>query len=323
MARFLKLATAVSLMTLFPAALATASAENLKVVASFSIIADFAKNVGGDRVDITTLVGPNGDAHVYEPKPADAAAVAAADVVLVNGLQFEGFLQRLVEASGTKAPIVELTKGGEVLKSAEEEHHHEQESAEAGQEHAHEDAHGHHHHGEFDPHAWQSVHNAEIYVKNIADAFCAADAAGCDTYRTNAEAYDEKLEALDSEIKAAVAEIPQDKRIVITSHDAFGYFQHEYGIKFLAPKGVSTESEASAAEVAALIRQVKEDKASAIFVENVTNPRLAEQIASETGMKVGGELYSDALSDESGPAATYIEMMRSNVNTIKGAILGS
>jgi zinc/manganese transport system substrate-binding protein len=330
----LKLAAAVSAITLFPASLATASAENLKVVASFSIIADFAKNVGGDRVDITTLVGPNGDAHVYEPKPADAAAVGAADVVLVNGLQFEGFLQRLVEASGTKAPVVELTKGGEVLKNAEDEHHHGDEEAKEGEEghaveeaeggghdHAHEG--GHHHHGEFDPHAWQSVHNAEVYVKNIADAFCAADAAGCDTYKANAEAYGEKLEALEGEIEAAVAEIPEDKRTIITSHDAFGYFQHEYGLKFLAPEGVSTEAEASAADVAALIKQVKEDKASAMFVENITNPRLIEQIASETGIKVGGTLYSDALSDESGPASTYIDMMKSNVNTIKGAILGS
>ncbi|TIM59419.1 MAG: metal ABC transporter substrate-binding protein, partial [Mesorhizobium sp.] len=159
--------------------------ENLRVVASFSIIADFAKNVGGDRVDIVTLVGPNGDAHVYEPKPADAATVGSADVVLVNGLQFEGFLQRLVEASATKAPIVELTKGGEVLRKTEEEGHHDQDKpAEGGEKHAaaeegHEE--GHHHHGESDPHAWQSVHNAELYVKNIADAFCAADAAGCDT----------------------------------------------------------------------------------------------------------------------------------------------
>ncbi|RWK45347.1 MAG: metal ABC transporter substrate-binding protein [Mesorhizobium sp.] len=336
MSRLTKLAAALSAITL--AHTATASAENLKVVASFSIIADFAKNVGGDRVDITTLVGPNGDAHVYEPKPADAAAVAAADVVLVNGLQFEGFLQRLVEASGTKAPVVELTKGGEVLRNAEEEHHgeaaegeqkHEHEAAEAGhdqhaeegQEHANEEA--HHDHGEFDPHAWQSVHNAEIYVKNIADAFCAADAAGCDAYKANAEAYGEQLEALEAEIRAAVTEIPEDKRVIITSHDAFRYFEHEYGIKFLAPEGVSTESEASAADVAALIKQVKEDKAAAIFVENITNPRLMEQIASETSIKVGGELYSDALSDESGPAATYIDMMKYNANTIKGAVLGS
>jgi zinc/manganese transport system substrate-binding protein len=328
MSRMLKLAAAVSVLTFLPATLSVASAENLKVVASFSVIADFARNVGGDRVDIITLVGPNGDAHVYEPKPADAAAVGSADVVLVNGLQFEGFLQRLVEASATKAPIVELTKGGEVLRNTEEEDHHDQDKAAEGEEgHARavDESHeqGHHHQGESDPHAWQSVHNAELYVKNIADAFCAADAAGCDTYRANAESYGQQLEALEAEIKAAVAEIPEDKRTIITSHDAYGYFEHEYGIKFLAPEGVSTESEASASDVAALIKQIRQDKASAIFVENVTNPRLIEQIASETGLKVGGELYSDALSDENGPAATYIEMMRHNIMVMKGAILAS
>jgi zinc/manganese transport system substrate-binding protein len=360
MSRLLRLAAAVSAISLFPAGLATASAENLKVVASFSIIADFARNVGGDRVDVTMLVGPDGDAHVYEPKPADAVAMSKADVVLVNGLQFEGFLQRLVEASGAKAPIVELITGGEVLKNDEDGHGHDHAKTEAGHDHdhdhahdhahekghdhakteaghdhdhdhahekshdhAHEAAHGHHDHGEYDPHAWQSVHNAEVYVKNIADAFCAADAAGCDAYRANAAAYGAKLEALDAEIRAAVAAIPQDKRVIITSHDAFGYFEHEYGLTFVAPEGVSTESEASAADVAALIRQVREDKASAIFVENITNPRLMEQIASETGITVGGTLYSDALSGPDGPAATYIDMMRSNVNAIKGAILGS
>ncbi|WGF90358.1 zinc ABC transporter substrate-binding protein AztC [Marinivivus vitaminiproducens] len=323
MTKLIKLAAAVSVITYAQPTMA--AAQNLNVVASFSIIADFAKNVGGDRVEITTLVGPDGDTHVYEPRPADAAAVGAADVVLVNGLQFEGFLQRLVEASGTDAPVVELTKGGEVLPNAEEHHHDEGEehAHEEGEDHAHEDEHGHHHHGEFDPHAWQSVHNAEVYVQNIVDAFCAADADGCDTYKTNAEAYGEQLEALDGEIKAAIAEIPENKRTIITSHDAFGYFEHEYGLTFLAPEGVSTESEASAADVAALIEQVQEDQASAIFVENISNPRLIEQIASETGIEIGGTLYSDALSDASGPASTYIDMMKYNVDMIKNAVLGS
>lgn len=330
MRKIIQLASFVSVITLSSATLGTASAEPLKVIASFSIIADLARNVGGDRVEITTLVGPNGDAHVYEPKPADAAAVADADVVLVNGLQFEGFLQRLVEASGTKAPVVELTKGSDILKNEEEHHHDGDEKEEAkegeGHDHAHVDEHGHaghHHHGAFDPHAWQSVGNAETYVKNIAEALCAADAAGCDTYKVNAEAYETKLRALDEGIKATVASIPQEKRTIITSHDAFGYFQHAYGLTFLAPEGVSTESEASAADVAALITQVREDKASAIFVENITNPRLIEQIASETNIKVGGTLYSDALSDASGPASTYIDMMKHNAETIKAAVSGS
>ena len=318
----LRIATFLGAATMLSAVALPATAADLKVVASFSIIGDFAQNVGGDRIELTTLVGPNGDAHVYEPKPTDAVAMAGADVVLVNGLQFEGFLQRLVDASATKASIVELTKGVETLKMEEEGHHDEAAEAKEGEEHAAEEE-GHHHHGDIDPHAFQSVPNAEIYVKNIADAFCAADSAGCQAYQANATAYTTKLKALDEEVKAAVASIPADKRTIITSHDAFGYFAHQYGITFLAPEGISTESEASAADVAALIRQVRDDNASAIFVENVTNPRLIEQIAAETDLKVGGTLFSDALSDESGPAPTYIDMMRNNIATIRGAILGS
>jgi zinc/manganese transport system substrate-binding protein len=330
MRKIMQLASFVSVITLSSALAGSAFAEPLKVIASFSIIADLAKNVGGDRVEITTLVGPDGDAHVYDPRPADAAAVAGADVVLVNGLQFEGFLQRLVEASGTKAPVVELTKGSEVLKNTEEEHNHDHDEEAEGAEkadasHDH-DAHGHaghYDHGEFDPHAWQSVPNAEVYIMNIAEALCAADAEGCDTFEKNSETYGSELRKLDEEIKASIGAIPENKRTIIVSHDAFGYFAHEYGLTFLAPEGVSTESEASAADVAALISQVREDKASAIFVENITNPRLIEQIASETDIKVGGTLYSDALSDASGPASTYINMMKHNAEAIKAAVSGS
>src|SRR5262245_61479130 len=217
-------ATAIASASAFPA-----SAKELKVVASFSIITDFAKNVGGDRIELTTLVGPDGDAHVYEPKPADAVAMAGADVVLVNGLKFEGFLQRLVEASATKASIVELASGIESLTMEDE--------AKGGGPLRHR--------GDIDPHAFQSIPNAEIYVKNIANAFCAADAAGCDAYKRNAQAYSAKLSALDTELRSAIALIPREKRVVITSHDAFGYLAHEYGITLLAPEGISTDAEAS------------------------------------------------------------------------------
>lgn len=307
--KVLKFATALNVILLLSAGYSVASAEALKVVSSFTVISDFAKNVGGDKVSITTLVGPDGDAHVYEPKPSDAVAVAGADVVLVNGLHFEGFLPRLVEASATKAPIVELTKGVEPIKSAEEDHG---DSGAAKEEH-----------GAYDPHAFQSIRNAKIYVQNIVDAFCTADATNCDIYKTNAAAYTKKLDATEAEVKAAIASIPESKRLIITSHDAFGYFQHEYGLKFLAPEGISTDSEASAADIVALIKQVKEDKASAIFVENITNPRLIEQIASETKLNVGGTLFSDALSKPDEGAATYIDMMHHNIATFKKAILGS
>jgi zinc/manganese transport system substrate-binding protein len=315
-----RFALIASVITLTATAL-PAAADPLKVVASFSIIGDFARNVGGDRIDLTTLVGPDGDAHVYEPKPADAVVMAGADIVLVNGLHFEGFLQRLVEASATSAAVVELTRGVEPIATTGEAHEHEGEAHEQHEEEGHEIA--GHHHGAADPHAFQSIANAKIYVKNIADAFCTADAEGCDAYKANATAYTEKLDTLETEVTDAVASIPAEKRTVITSHDAFGYFQHAYGLTFLAPEGISTEAEASAADVAKLIMQIRHDKASAIFVENITNQRLIEQIASETGLKIGGTLYSDALSDADGPASTYIDMMRNNIGAIKGAILGS
>jgi zinc/manganese transport system substrate-binding protein len=304
-------AIALSVITFAALGISPALAAPLKVVASFTVIADLARNVGGGRVDITTIVGPDGDAHVYEPSPSDAVAMAKADVVLVNGLHFEGFLQRLVEASATDAAIVDLTRGVTPIRFKPE-------FAEADTDH--DDAGGH---GTIDPHAFQSVPNAEIYVKNIADAFCAADTEGCVGYQTNAAAYIKKLQALDGEVRAAIASIPAEKRVVITSHDAFGYFEHEYGLTFLALQGISTDAEPSAADVAKLVEQVRQDKAAAIFVENITNPRLIEQIASETGVRVGGTLYSDALSGTNGPAATYIDMMENNIRQIKGAILGS
>ncbi len=320
MFRTLRIGTFAGLVTLGGGFAATATAADIKVVGSFSILGDFAKNVGGERVDVTTLVGPNGDAHVYEPRPADAAALEQANVILINGLAFEGFMSRLIESSGTKATVIEVSKGIEPMKTSEEKHH------EGHEEAGHTDE-GHggqaHDHGAFDPHAWQSIHNAEIYVKNIADALCEADKAGCPSYTANSEAYLKKLAELEAEVKTALDAIPADKRTIITSHDAFGYFEHEYGLKFIAPEGISTEAEASAADVAKLIDQVKEDKASAIFLENIANPRLVEQIVTETGIKLGGTLYSDALSDADGPASTYIDMFRHNLDTIKAAILGS
>ncbi|RRI01328.1 metal ABC transporter substrate-binding protein [Mesorhizobium tamadayense] len=312
MLKSFRAALAMSVITLSAFATSSAFAAPIKVVASFTIVADFAKNVGGDRVDITTIVGPDGDAHVYEPSPADAVAMAGADVVLVNGLHFEGFLQRLVDASATKASIVTLTKGVTPIDFKPEFADADAaEGADTGGKTV------------TDPHAFQSIANAKIYVKNIADAFCTADSEGCDSYKANAAAYTTKLDALEGEVKAAIESIPPEKRVVITSHDAFGYFEHAYGLTFLAPQGISTESEPSAADVAKLVEQVKQDKAAAIFVENITNPRLIEQIAGETGIKVGGTLYSDALSQPDGPAATYIDMMHNNITQIKGAILGS
>ena len=310
-----------------------AAATQIPVVASFSILGDFVKEVGGDRVAVTTLVGPNGDAHVFQPAPADAKKVAGARVVFVNGLGFEGWIDRLVKASGTKADVVVATKGIEPREMAEEEdgheaahdhdkaHDHDHDKHAEGKAQDHDHAHDHaHDHGGIDPHAWQSVGNAKRYVANVRDALIAADPAGQATYEANAAAYTAKLEALDAEVKAAVAKIPADKRRIITSHDAFGYFGAAYGIEFVAPQGVSTEAEASAKDVARIIRQIKTEKIPAVFVENISDPRLVKRISEETGAKIGGELYSDALSDDKGPASTYIDMMNNNVRELSSAL---
>jgi zinc/manganese transport system substrate-binding protein len=276
--------------------------EKLAVVASFSILGDFVREIGGERVAVATLVGPDGDAHVYSPTPADAKTMAAAKLVVVNGLKFEGWLTRLIKSSGTKATVATATNGITPLPMKADDHGH---------------GHGH---GAADPHAWQSVANAKVYAANIRDALIAADPAGKAGYEANASAYLTKLDALEGEIKAAIARIPADRRKAITSHDAFGYFVKAYGIEFIAPQGVSTEAEASAKDVARIIRQVKAQKIPAVFLENVTNPRLVEQIARESGAKVGGRLYSDALSSSDGPAGTYIAMMKHNISQIEKAL---
>jgi zinc/manganese transport system substrate-binding protein len=297
------------IVTVFAAALVAASPASaqqggngrLRVVASFSILADLVKNVGGERVDVAALVGPNGNAHVYAPSPADAKKVADARIVFVNGLGFEGWLDRLVKASATTAPIVVASRGVKPLERAGA--------------HAHDGE-----HGNADPHAWQSVANARIYVENIRDALVSIDPAGKAAYESQASAYIAKLNELDREVHDAMAKVPADRRRVITSHNAFGYFQSAYGIGFIAPQGVSTEAEASARDVAAIIGEIRKQKASAVFLENVTDPRLIQQIARETGAKVGGVLYSDALTDASGDATTYIDLMRHNLKQLANAL---
>ncbi|WP_028350498.1 metal ABC transporter substrate-binding protein [Bradyrhizobium murdochi] len=268
------------------------AADRLDVVASFSIIGDFVRQVGGDRVEVTTLVGPDGDAHVYVPAPSDAKRVAGAKLVFVNGLGFEGWLSRLVKSAGGKATVVTATTGITPLKLG----------------------------SVADPHAWQSVANAKIYVANIRDALVAADSASAETFKSNAGAYLAQLDALDHEVREAVAKIPEGRRKVISTHGAFGYFAAAYGIEFIAPVGVSTESEASARDVAKIITQIRAAKIPAVFLENISDPRLMGRISAETGARVGGTLYSDSLTGEKGDSPTYIAMVRHNIKALTSAL---
>jgi zinc/manganese transport system substrate-binding protein len=272
------------------------AADKLKATASFSVLGDMVKQVGGDRVDVITFVGPNGDAHVYEPTPGDIKALAASKILFMNGLGLEGWMTRLEKSSGFKGSVVVATKGVSPRQMIEDEKR------------------------ITDPHAWQSLTNGTIYVANIRDALIAADPEGKATYESNAAKFLDGITQMDAQVKEAVAKLAPDRRKIITTHDAFGYFGAAYGMQFIAPEGVSTESEASAKDVAKIIRQIKAEKIPAVFLENVTDFRLLDQIAKDTGAKVGGTLYSDALSEPSGPAGTYLDMFRHNVETLSAAL---
>jgi zinc/manganese transport system substrate-binding protein len=289
--KMLRLGLLISLSLIAVMAPARAQ-ERLNVVASFSILGDFVRNVGGDRVSVTTLVGPDSDAHVYSPTPADAKRIADAKLVFVNGLGFEGWLPRLVKSAGGKATIVTATSGITPLKSG----------------------------SAADPHAWQSVANAKVYVANIRDALAAADPANAEAFKANASRYLTDLDALDREVREAVAQIPESRRKVISTHGAFGYFAAAYGVAFIAPVGVSTESEASARDVARIITQIRTSKIPAVFLENISDPRLIRRISAETGARVGGTLYSDSLTGEKGDSPTYIAMVRHNIKALTSAL---
>ena len=298
----LRLAT-VSLVTVAGLYAPAGAAEPaLRAVASFSILGDLVRQVGGERVAVEVLVGPGSDAHVYSPKPAQAKQVGQAQLVLSNGMGFDGWMARLLKSAGFKGRHVVASEGIKPLKSVPGH-----------------DEHGHGY-AASDPHAWQDAARVQTYVANIANGLCAADAAGCETYRRNAESYTAQVKALDQEIRSAWGAIPAQQRLVISSHDAFGYYASAYGVRFLAPQGVSTDSEASAQGVARLVRQIRQEKASALFVESIADPRLIEQIARETGLKASSDgLYSDSLAPQ-GEAASYLGMMRYNTRVLIAAI---
>ena len=327
-----------------------ASRAPLSVVTSFSVLADLVQQVGGNRVAVDTLVGPGGDTHVFQPGPTQVRQLSAAHLVVVNGLGFEGWMPRLIGSSGYKGPVVEAAHGVDALK-ADPHHHHHHGGKDAhddhdGDDHDHDhdhdghDADGHdhdatipagatgkarhaahhHHHGGLDPHAWQDVSNVRLYVKNIAEGLCKAAPADCEGFQDRARAYTEHLKELDQEIRMAVDAIPAERRRVMVSHAAFGYYQRAYGITFMAPVGVSTEEEPSAAVVASLIRQAREQKVQAFFFENNSDPRLLKRMASELKNVTVGELYADSLSPLGGPASDYISMMRFNTRTLMNAL---
>jgi zinc/manganese transport system substrate-binding protein len=286
------IATTVAIASLLLNATPSNAQAKMKVVASFSILGDFVKNVGGDLVEVKSLVGPNGNPHAFQPSPADARTISDAKVVFVNGLGFEGWLDRLVAASGTKAKIVTATTGIDPIAP----------------------------NGRTDPHAWQSVGNAKIYVANIRDGFIAADPQNKAVFEANAAAYLGKLDSLERQVRAEVDKIPAEQRRVIVAHRAFEYFAKAYGVTFFAPQGPAMEAEPSAQALAAVINQIKTEKIRAVFFENIADRRLLQQISQESGARIGGVLYSDALSEGKAPASTYLDLMRNNLIELTKAL---
>ncbi|UOD50341.1 metal ABC transporter solute-binding protein, Zn/Mn family [Orrella daihaiensis] len=321
--KFLSSVAACSVVAVMPASALAANSEPVKVVATFSILADMVHQVGGENVIVTSLVGPDEDAHVFDPSPADAKALAQADVVVINGLGFEGWIDRLIKSSGFKGKLVVATEGIkpiEISEAKDDGHDHGKHSHDKHDKHdKHKHAdhkHDHHDHGDFDPHAWQDLSNAKIYVKNIRDALLQVAPSAATDINLRADRYVAEIDALNQQIRNRLAEIPAQDRRVIASHGAFEYFAQAYDIKFFSLQGWTTEREPSAADVARLIREIKHDKVRALFVENMADPRLMNRISEETGVRVGGELYSDALSAPGTVADTYLKMFAYNADLI-------
>ena len=319
----LKFIAAVFVLTLVATASGTPD-RPIRAVATFSILGDMVSRIGGEHVAVTTLVGPNGDAHVYRPTPSAARAVSEAHILVVNGLDFEGWLDRLMEASDFGGVRVVATAGIEPIAVEDDggdDHGHDGDHREGKSAEEHGDGHDDHGHGAFDPHAWQSLRHAVVYVDNITTALATADPHNASTFYRNRAAYVAEIKALDADIRGMFADLPAGSRTIVTSHDAFQYFARDYGLTFIAPQGLSTASEASARDVARLIQLIRDQGIRAVFAENVADPRLLKRIADETGATVGGTLYPGALSGPDGPAPTYLDMMRHNARTLTQALL--
>ncbi len=281
------------------------TAAPLHVVTSFSILADMTTRIGGKRIQVHSLVGPDADAHTYQPTPADARSIASSRLVIINGKGFEGWIERLIKSSGYRGLMVIASKGVTPLKIPHNSAKHSRK---------------HEHHSDVDPHAWQDLSNASHYVDNIVLALIEIDPQGRSEYLDNASRYKKKILELDTEIRTNFAAIPAERRRVVSSHDAFGYFSRAYDIRFISPVGINTDAEPSAGDVAKIIRQIRSERVPAVFLESFSDPRLLERIRQESGAYIGGTLYSDALSGPDGPAPTYLDLMRHNAHTLTKAL---
>ncbi len=269
--------------------------EKPTVIASCSMIADMCKNICGDILAVDMIVPVGGDPHIYEPTPSDARKVSSGDIVFINGLTFEGWIGDLIENAASKAPVVTVTEGIEPIRSDKY-----QNSA--------------------DPHAWMDLELAQTYILNIKDALVALYPKYENEFEQNYQRYQKQIKDLDQYILSEVKKIDQQKRVLITSHDAFAYYGKRYGIQLEALMGISTESDARTSDIIRVSRIIKERKVPAIFIESTINPKLIKQISDDSGAKIGGELFADSLGEEDSDADTYINMLKHNTDVIVGAL---
>ncbi|MCQ9617483.1 zinc ABC transporter substrate-binding protein [Paenalcaligenes niemegkensis] len=316
---------AIALVGAMLSPLASANEQSpLEVVASFTILGDMVKQVGGDAVNVSVIVGPESDAHTFEPRPSDAKAVGQAKLLIVNGLDFEAWVPRLMQSAGYDGKQVVASTGISAIRYQADSHGQQENKHDHDHDHSHDHSHDHeqgqHQHGDYDPHAWQSLSRAIVYVENIRDGLIEAQPRSEALFRANAEAYIQEMQALDTQLKAAFQALPAEHRKVISSHDAFAYLAADYGVEFISLLGVSNQAEPSAKDIASVISRARTEGISAIFVENVVSPKLVEQVARETGAKVGGVLYSDALAKALHDADSYLGMIRWNSSKLLEAL---
>ncbi|WP_100152618.1 metal ABC transporter substrate-binding protein [Snodgrassella alvi] len=288
----------ICLFSMFLCSLASLlQAAPLPVITSFSILGDVTRQIGGERVQVRSLIGNDQDAHMYQLVSKDLRDMRSARLILLNGLGLEPLsLQRAAQQS--RVPLATVTQGIQPLMMADD---------------------GHHHHQQTDPHIWNDPVLMQTYARNVAGALIKVDPQGKAYYQQRLAAYQRQLAELNNWATKIFNAVPADKRKVLTGHDAFAYMAKRYSIQFIAPQGVSTEAEPSARQVAAIISQIRRENIKAIFIENIKNPKMVQRIASETQTKISGRLYSDALSNGA-PAATYIDMFRFNVNALAAAM---
>ena len=269
--------------------------DKLVVVSTASIFSDMAENIAGDIVEVQTIVPIGDDPHLYEPTPGDARKVADADLILKNGLTFEGWLNELIENSGTKGKIVTITEGITPITSEKYKN-------------------------STDPHAWMDARYGLTYIENIKKALSELDPDNSDIFEFNYKLYKQQLEDLDNYIRTEIQKIPESQRILITSHDAFQYYGRRYGIELESILGTSTDADAQTSDIIRLNKIIKSSGVPAVFIESTVNPKLLEQLAKDNKITVGGKLYADSLGDKNSPAPTYIDMLRHNTNTIVAAL---